>query len=177
MKIIGGHIKLQYYFTPDTILENRKYLLKIKLNISKINPNMMIADFKMPVYSSNITAIPTVLNDTYGICNYLSRSQDALTNSINVLSRFSNVSRISLYVVSADENIDGNVTFNTKIGNFISQTTCYVSTEPSWVYITNTGSSSGEISINRISNNDTLIDPVTGNGIDCIILGIRVETE
>lgn len=163
----NGNIKLQYYFTPSEILTNRKYFLKIRLNTNKINQNMLMADFKVPIYSSNVTAIPTKLDEIYGICNYLSKG-----DSINCLSRFANVSRIALNVVSADSNETGNIKLGIKIGNNPEIIDTYqVTAENSWIYINNTSLYSGQISIRRFNDsNDTL-------NATCIILGIRVENE
>ena len=162
----GGNLKLQYYYSKKASDIN-SFFVKVKLN--RINNFVIGSKINVPVYSSFESAIPTVSDEVYGTCNYLSKTNSSLTN-ITLLSRFVNIKRICLYVVSMDGNI-GNVSLNVKFGQNEVDKVINVSSIENWVYIENTQNSSGEIIITRVSdNNDTLNDI-------CIVTGIRVETE
>ena len=165
-----GTLKLQYYYVKTTSDADVLYYMKVKVNLAKFNSFVIGTKFDIPVYSSVENAIPTVSDENYGTCNYLDKTNSALSK-ITLLSRFVNIKRISLYVASMDKS-SGKVSLNVKFGsNEINNVIRDVTGNESWIYIENTANSSGEITVTR---NNNLYDTLSNI---CIITGIRVETE
>lgn len=164
-----GNLKLQYYYSikeSDNLYS--KYFIKIKLN--KLNNTAFGTKVNIPVYSSLVNAIPTISDTIYGVCNYLDKNNTDL-NQISLLSRFVNIKRLCLYVVSLDGS-SGNISLNVKFGqNEINNVIKPVTANEKWIYIENTQNSSGEITISRNNDSSDTLSNV------CIITGIRVEME
>lgn len=162
-----GNIKLQYYFNSQESSNQYKYFIKIKLNLFNINSGSLISGFKVPVYSSTVQAVPTVTDEEIGVCNYLDKTSTSL-NSFTCLTRFVNITRLSLYISS---EIAGNISLTVKFGNNTVNVVKPVTTSESWIYIENSQLSSGEITVTR---NDDSSDTLSSA---CIVTGIRVESE
>lgn len=110
----------------------------------------------VPVYITYASAIPTILDDTYGFVNYL---DDNYTN-FTINTKLVNVNKISLEVVSASAFTTGNIVL--RIENAINGSSfdrvITVNTSPSWIEIVPDAVLNGEIKITRLINDsrDTL---------------------
>lgn len=124
------------------------------------------------IFSSTVSAIPTVYNPSYGTCNYL----DSEFSSIECLTRLSNVNKIKLKVISADPLLGGNIILKFKCGSTVFTQTIAVTTEEELVDIVLPNMMSGTLIIERLYDNanDTLKD--NGIVISAIITEIKVET-
>ena len=161
----NGNIKLQFYFNSSSSNQTRKFFIKIKLNLYNINN--LIPGFRVPVYSSAVQAIPTVTDEEFGVCNYLDKASASL-NSFTCLTRFVNITRLSLYIKAIQP---GNISLTVKFGTNTVNVVKSVTSSESWIYIDNTNRSSGEISVTRNNDSSDTLTPA------CIVTGIRVETE
>lgn len=125
-----------------------------------------------PVFSTTVSAIPTVYDSNYGTCNYL----DSEISSIECITRLSDVSKIKLKVISADPLIGGNAVLKFKCGSTVFTQAVSVTTSEQSVEIILPNIISGVLTIERLYEdaNDTLSD--NGITISAIITEIKVET-
>lgn len=125
-----------------------------------------------PVFSTTVSAIPTVYDSNYGTCNYL----DSEISSIECLTRLSDVNKMKLKVISADPLLGGNVVLKFMCGSTVFTQTVSVTTLEETVDIILPNTISGTLIIERLyeDGNDTLSD--NGITISAIITEIKVET-
>lgn len=125
-----------------------------------------------PVFSTTVSAIPTVYDSNYGTCNYL----DSEISSIECLTRLSDVNKMKLKVVSADPLLGGNIVLKFMCGSTVFTQTISVANTEGTVDIILPNTISGTLIIERLYNdgNDTLAD--NGIVISAIITEIKVET-
>lgn len=107
-----------------------------------------------PVYSSPITAIPSVYIEEFGVCNLL----DEGIPQITCTTKFEDVNRLSLKIRSADSAITGVVKLAFNCGSTSWEETFEVSGVETWVSITPPERLSGTMVITRLIDDaaDTL---------------------
>ena len=189
-----GTVKLFERDTEEFLVENKSFkykfdetsglVIKFLSNPSTPSANLMGYDVtvstgsegqgfgvEIPVYSTTISAIPTIYDETFGICNYL----DAEFNYIECITTLSDVTKMKIKLVSADPIIGGNIVLNFICGDTSFNQTVAVTTSKEYVEIILPTTLSGNLRIERLFNdvNDTLKD--NNVVISAIITEIKVE--
>lgn len=116
--------------------------------------NAMALAVASPVYSSSINAIPSVYDEEFGVCNLLDESIPQITCT----TKFEDVNRLSLKLVSADSNVTGNVVLAFQCGEVSWEETITVTDKESWIELTPENRLTGTMVITRVygSSFDTL---------------------
>ena len=129
-----------------------------------------------PVYSTLINAIPTVYDETYGICNLL----DENIPSVTCLTKLEDINVLSLKVVTSDLSVTNKtVDLRFNCGNTEFTQTIPVKNTEEWVSINLPNQLSGTLIITRQYNstNDTLNETMDGvkSILSVCITNIKVE--
>lgn len=99
-----------------------------------------------PVYSSTINAIPTIYDETFGVCNVLDESIPQITCT----TKLENVNKVSVKVISSDSNVTGNVKLAFACGSITWEEVIPVTSAEEWVVLNPPHSLSGTLVITRV---------------------------
>lgn len=158
-------------------IEFDKIVISIKLGTS----NATIPTIPTPIYSTQVSAIPSVYDNVYGMCNYL----DNEVEKIECLTKLSDVDVIKIKAVTASSDITGDVVLKFNISpSFNSSSTTIekvvsISANEAWQEIVLENPVNGILTISREWNDsrDTLKDTLNlDDVISLIITEIKVET-
>lgn len=144
----------------------------IKLGGSASN----VASVPTPVYSMLISAIPSVYDSTYGVCNYL----DDEIQTIECVTKLNDINVLKIKVVSSSPDKSGNIRIQLTCGSWSSgRLTIPATSTETWFEIPLDSKLNGTLVITRHYDDalDTLNDKINGiNAISAIITQIKVES-
>lgn len=100
-----------------------------------------------PVYSSTINAIPTIYDETFGVCNVLDESIPQITCT----TKLENVNKVSIKVISSDPMITGNVKLAFACGSITWEEVIPVTSTETWVVLNPPSSLSGTLVVTRVT--------------------------
>ena len=154
-------------FSAAPIADFESYDVTIKTGI-----DAQAYGVETPIYSSTVSAIPTVYDSTYGTCNYL----DSDISSIECITRLSNVNKLKIKLISADPLYGGSIVLKFMCGSTVFTQAVSVTTSESVAEIIPPTTLNGTLIIERLYTdaNDTLSD--NGIVISAIITEINMET-
>jgi hypothetical protein len=144
-----------------------KAIVSIQVNAN----NAMALAVATPVYSSQIAAIPSLYDEKLGICNILDESIPQITCN----TKFENVNRMAIKVVSADSNVTGNIKLSFTCGSSSWVEIVPVGATEEWFELSLEDRLNGTMVITRIVDDveDTLKDDDLV--ISAFITNIKVE--
>lgn len=177
-----GWLRNLYDFSYTFDDENRKLIVdiiseipndsaSILLIINIDNASAMALAVASPVYSTNITAIPSVYDEEFGACNVLDESIPQITCT----TKFDDINKLSLKLCSADENVEGNVELAINCGGTSWSEVVAVTKTETWVNLNIPNRLTGTCVISRVigSSADTLKS--NGDTISLCVTNIKVE--
>lgn len=161
---------------------NRNLLIKFSTDVPDDSENIVVMiqvdgssamalAVASPVYSSPVSAIPSIYDEELGVCNVLDEAIPQITCS----SKFEDINRFSLKVVSADSNVVGKVKLSFSCNTTQWEETIDVTGTETWVSLTPPERLTGTMIITRLTSDpsDTLKDEDLV--ISLYITNIKVE--